>query len=39
MNPFQSLRDYEEFVYTLAQRVPSIEASTLIAEIEDPSSS
>jgi hypothetical protein len=30
MNPFQSLRDYEEYVYTLRQRFPSIERSTLI---------
>lgn len=30
MNPFQSLRDYELFVYTLASRFSSILASTLI---------
>lgn len=30
MNPFQSLRDYEELVYTLAQRFPSISHSTLV---------
>ena len=30
MNPFQSLRDYEEFVYTLKQRFPSVERSTLV---------
>ncbi len=30
MNPFQSLRDYEGFVYTLKQRFPSIQRSTLI---------
>lgn len=30
MNPFQSLRDYEVFVYTLSQRYPSILHSTLI---------
>lgn len=30
MNPFQSLRDYEEYVYTLQQRFPSIQRSTLI---------
>ena len=30
MNPFQSLRDYEEFVYTLRQRFPSINGSTLV---------
>jgi len=30
MNPFQSLRDYEEHVYTLSQQFPSIERSTLV---------
>jgi hypothetical protein len=30
MNPFQSLRDYEEYVYTLKQRFPSIQRSTLV---------
>lgn len=30
MNPFQSLHDYEEFVYTLPQRYPSIQRSTLV---------
>ncbi len=30
MNPFQSLRDYELYVYTLSQRHPSILRSTLI---------
>ena len=30
MNPFQSLRDYEEFVYTLKQRFPSVQRSTLV---------
>ena len=30
MNPFQSLRDYEEFVYTLKQRFPSVQSSTLV---------
>jgi hypothetical protein len=30
MNPFQSLRNYEEFVYTLKQRFPSIQGSTLV---------
>ncbi len=30
MNPFQSLSDYEEFVYTLRQRFPSVQGSTLI---------
>lgn len=29
MNPFQSLSDYEEYVYTLKQRFPSIQQSTL----------
>lgn len=29
MNPFQSLREYEEYIYTLKQRFPSIERSTL----------
>lgn len=30
MNPFQSLRNYEEFIYTLKERFPSIERSTLV---------
>ena len=30
MNPFQSLRDYEEYVYALKERFPSIHRSTLI---------
>lgn len=30
MNPFQSLRDYEELVYTLGKRFPSIKGSTLV---------
>lgn len=30
MNQFRSLRDYEEFVYTLPQQAPSIVSSTLI---------
>jgi len=30
VNPFQSLRDYEEYVYTLEQHFPSIQRSTLI---------
>jgi len=30
MNPFQSLSDYEEFVYTLTQRFPAVLGSTLI---------
>jgi hypothetical protein len=34
MNPFQSLRDYEEYVYTLKQQFHSIQKSTLII-IED----
>ena len=25
MNPFQSLRDYEEFIYTLGQQFPTPE--------------
>ena len=29
MNPFLSLRNYEEFVYTLKQRFPSVQGSTL----------
>ena len=29
MNPFQSLREYEEYVYTLKQIYPSIHRSTL----------
>jgi len=29
MSPFQSLRDYEQFVYTLPQQFPSIVSSTL----------
>ncbi len=29
MNPFQSLPEYERFVYTLQQRHPSIRCSTL----------
>ncbi len=31
MNPFQSLREYEIFIYTLPQRFPSIVRSTLTA--------
>jgi hypothetical protein len=31
VNPFQSLREYEEFVYTLRERFPAIERSTLVA--------
>lgn len=30
MNPFQSLRDYERFIYTLKQRFPLIQSSTLV---------
>lgn len=30
MNPFQSLHDYEEFVYTLQQRFPAIQSSSLV---------
>jgi hypothetical protein len=30
VNPYQSLREYEEFVYTLRQRFPAIESSTLV---------
>ena len=30
MNPFQSLRDYETFVYTLPQSSPEIVRSTLV---------
>lgn len=30
MNPFQSLRDYEEFVYTLQQGFPLIQSSSLV---------
>ena len=30
MNPFQSLNDYEEFIYTLSLRFASIQHSTLI---------
>jgi hypothetical protein len=29
MNPFLSLRNYEEFVYTLKQRFPLVQGSTL----------
>ncbi len=29
MNPFLSLRNYEEFVYTLSQRFPSVKRTTL----------
>lgn len=30
MNPFQSLAEYEEFIYTLKQRYPAIIRSTLV---------
>ena len=30
VNPFQSIRDYEEYIYTLKQRFPVIERSTLV---------
>jgi len=30
VNPFQSLREYEEYVYTLKRRFPSIQRSTLV---------
>ncbi len=30
MNPFQSLRDYETFVYTLPQQFPGVLRSTLV---------
>lgn len=30
MNPFRSLREYENFLYTLPQRYPSVAASTLV---------
>lgn len=30
MNPFQSLRDYEEFIYTLQQNFPLIKSSSLV---------
>lgn len=30
MNPFQSLRDYEEFIYTLKQQFPAVQRSTLV---------
>jgi hypothetical protein len=30
VNPFRSLRDYEDFIYTLQQRYTSIQRSTLI---------
>jgi len=29
MNPLQSLREYEKYIYTLSQRHPSIQRSTL----------
>ena len=30
MNPFQSLREYEQFIYTLQQQFPNIRSSTLV---------
>ena len=30
MNPFQSLRDYEEFIYSLPPQFPTIVSSTLV---------
>ena len=30
MNPFHSLREYEDFVYTLQTRYPAVERSTLV---------
>jgi hypothetical protein len=30
VNPFRSLRDYEEFIYTLPQHYPTILSSTLV---------
>jgi hypothetical protein len=30
VNPFQSLRDYEEFIYTLLQHFPVVVSSTLV---------
>lgn len=30
MNPFRSLSDYEELIYTLQQQYPSIDRSTLV---------
>ena len=30
MNQFRSLRDYEEFVYTIRQTYPSVKSSTLV---------
>jgi len=30
VNPFQSLREYEEFIYTLRQQFPSVRQSTLV---------
>ena len=30
MNPFKSLHDYEEFVYTIKQQFPSLQRSTLV---------
>jgi hypothetical protein len=30
VNPFQSIRDYEEYIYTLTQRFSAIQRSTLV---------
>ena len=30
VNPFQSLREYEEFIYTLRQQFPSVRQLTLV---------
>ncbi|MEK7784699.1 MAG: DUF6516 family protein [Chloroflexota bacterium] len=30
MNPFQSLREYEVFIYTLQQQFPAVQSSTLV---------
>lgn len=30
MNPFQSLREYETFIYTLQPQFPSVESTTLV---------
>jgi hypothetical protein len=30
MNPFQSLPEYEKFIYTLTEQFPALQASTLV---------
>jgi Family of unknown function (DUF6516) len=30
VNPFQSIREYEDYIYTLTQRFPAIQRSTLV---------